>query len=200
MNRWRYTRRLAFLARRLGIGHNPLRRTVDRTETAVLLAAFLIAAAVVPFAMSIGTTVYHHQLVGSAVETSQRHQVTAVLTQDVPLNVGTAGTNAATLSPARWTDVHGVRHTGLVPASPGSSAGSSVRIWNDNQGDLANAPLTPDQALARGVGVFVVVMLGVAIALGCGYWLVHNRLERVRARAWESEWRVIGPRWTTRAN
>ena len=200
MNRWRYIRRLAFLARRLGFGHNPLRRAVDHAENAVLVAAFLIAAAVVPFAMSLGTTVYHQQLIGSAVEASQRHQVTAVLTQDVPLSVGAAGTNGATLAPARWTDGRGVPHTGLVPASPGSSAGSTVRIWNDNQGDLANAPLTPDQARARGVGMSVVVMLGVVIVLGCGYWFVHRRLERVRARAWEAEWRVIGPRWTTRAN
>jgi hypothetical protein len=199
MNRWRYAR-AALLARHLGFGHNPLRRNVDRTESAILVAAFVIAAAVVPFAVSIGTAMYHHELIGSAMETAQRHQVTAVLTEAAPPAVVAEGVSIPILAQARWTDADGVSRSGFVTAAPGEPAGSQVRIWNDSQGEVTGAPLTSFQARATGVCTAVAAMIGIAIVLSCGYWLIHARLERVRATAWETQWRVIGPRWTTRTN
>jgi hypothetical protein len=200
MNRWRHTRRPAALARHLGFGHNPLRRAVDRTENLVLLAAFLLAAAVVPFALSFGTTVYHDNLAGSAAQTAARHEVTAVLTEAAPLVVTEYGGSTLTPVDARWAGPNGIEHTGRIQAPTGSPAGSPIRIWNDSNGNAADPPLTAAQAKARGMLAVTAAMLATLGVLAGLFVLVRTGLNRVRAAAWDADWQRVGPRWTTRTN
>jgi hypothetical protein len=200
MNRWRYARRIASLARRLGIGHNPLRRNVDRAESALLLAAVAIAIAALPFALQVGSAAHHHNLGVSATQSAARHQVTALLTEPAPLTVAEYGTMGGPLVPARWSGPNGVVHTGLVTAAPGDPVGTPVRIWNDSAGNLVAAPMTAAEADARGMMAAVGVMTGVVTVLGALFGFAHTLLERVRARAWTAEWQRFGPLWTTHAN
>jgi len=200
MNRWRYTRRITSLARRLGIGRNPLRRNVDRVEIALLLAAFGLAVVALPFALRAGSATHQHGLGLSATQTAARHQVTAVLTEPAPLTVAEYGAISGPLVHARWSGPNGASHTGLVTAAPGDPAGTPVQIWNDSAGNPVAAPVTTAQADARGMLATVGVMIGVVAVLGALFGFARTRLERVRARAWTAEWRQVGPRWTTHAN
>jgi hypothetical protein len=200
MNRWRHTGRIASLARRLGIGHNPLRRNIDRVEIALLWAAVGLAVVALPFALLAGSAADHHSLGVSAAQTAARQQVTALLIEPAPLTVAEYGAIGGPLVPARWSGPNGVVHTGLVTAAPGDPAGTPLRIWNDSAGDLVAAPVTTAQADARGMLAAVGVMFGVVAVLGALFGFAHTRLERVRAKAWTAQWRQVGPRWTIHAN
>ncbi|HEX4704388.1 MAG TPA: hypothetical protein VH352_19840 [Pseudonocardiaceae bacterium] len=200
MKHRRHRGRLASLIRRFGLGRNPLRRAVDRTENAALLAAIMVAVIVIPIASAFGTAVYHDNLAESVTQSSARHQVTGVLMDAAPLTVTEAGGSALILVNARWSGPNGVRHTGLAPASIGDKAGSPVRIWNDRYGNLADAPITAAQAKTRGLVVTMLIMMLTLAVLATLFGIVRMRLNRVRSATWDTEWRRFGPQWTTRAN
>jgi hypothetical protein len=44
-------------------------------------------------------------------------------------------------TPARWRAPDGQLRTGLVPAPSGAAAGSAVRVWVDQVGNLADLPM-----------------------------------------------------------
>lgn len=200
MHRKRYTRRLTSLARRLGIGHNPLRRTGDRAEIALLLTAVVLAVATLPVALSVGLTAQQHNLAVSATQTAARHPVTAVLTEEAPLIAAEYGGIGGILVHASWHGPNGAEHTGIVPAAHGAAAGTRVQVWNDNAGNLVSPPVTPSQADARGMLTVVGLMAAVIAVLAALFAFARTRLERVRAAAWTADWQRTGPQWTTHVN
>ena len=75
-------------ARALGLDHNPLRRTVDRVETGVRLAALVLLLTAVPAAVLLaGRTADHVFLRDAHAQQATDRQVTATLTQ----SAGTSG-------------------------------------------------------------------------------------------------------------
>jgi hypothetical protein len=193
----RVTRR-GRLWRGLWPGRNPLRRTCDRVEAALvagLLAAFLIAAPLLGlFAeqWAYGTSVRARH-----AELAARHLVTATLLPGAPAQTIACCALVQPLVLARWTAPDGTARTGRVPAPTGARAGSTVRVWVGRSGGLTRPPLTDSQAVTRAILAAVTAPTALAIALlGTGvlaHWVLHRR----RLAAWEAEWRATGPRWTS---
>jgi hypothetical protein len=191
MSRWLATvaARATQVVRGLWPGRNPLRRTVDRVEGAVvgvLAVAFLAGA---PLA---AVAAYGYGAHAGRVQRAAWHQVPAVLLATAP---------AFGYQPearARWTVPGGARRTGMVPAPPGARAGSTVRVWTDAAGRPADPALQLLQVKGQAALAVTLapVLLG-AVLLAAGL-LAHHLLGRRRLAAWEAEWRAIGPQWSTR--
>ena len=173
--------------------HNPVRRTSDRAEAAVLatlLAVFLIAAPLA--AMAAGRWA---AAAGARAERAShsRYQVRAVVVEDSRYQGYGYGTP---LVRAEWTTRDGATHTGEVAAPPGARRGTTMRIWTDPAGHPTGPPLQPGAvtspaALATVAAPFVVALALVSLAM-----IAHQVLERRRLAAWAADWRATGPRWT----
>jgi hypothetical protein len=185
--------RLVRATRLLWPDRNPLRRTVDRVEALIMAAltiAFLVAA---PLAV----TVTWHVVYGAGVRTARTerrswHQVRAILLAR-PAAAGFSGQPEA---PARWTAPRGTRLGGLVPASAGALAGSTVDVWTDPAGRQTGPPLTSAQVRGQAAVAATIApaLLGLTL-LGIGI-AARGLLGRRRLAAWDDEWRTTGPRWT----
>jgi hypothetical protein len=186
------------LARALGSDHNPLRRRSD------LIAAWLTPAAVAIFLILAplvagGAVIWAHAGSAAARRADRDlHAVTAVLTAAVPGPLMTSGgaNSWLTWTPARWT-ADGRPRAGLVPATSGTRAGSTVPVWLDPSGHVRIPPLTADQAQNRAITAAAAALAALAVLLaGLG---VAGRcvLNRRRLAAWDAAWQLTGPRWST---
>lgn len=186
------------LVRRWWPDRNPLRRRWDRVEAAivaVLIAGFLAGS---PLA-ALSAEGWAHGVARRVQQAQQAawHQVPAVLAATAP-SPASAGYGGAVLSWVRatWTAPDGVRRVGDVLADPGARAGSRVLVWVDSAGKLTGAPLLDHQvaeqaALAAVVAAALLGMVLMAAGLGAR-WVLDTR----RLAAWDTEWRVTGPRWS----
>jgi hypothetical protein len=176
---------------------NPLRRRCDRAEAAIvagLLAGFLAAAPAA--ALAAGHWAYTVSLRTEHAQQAARHQVPAVLLENAP--AGPA--QELSLHPqarARWAAPDGTPHTGPVTVTAGATAGSTVMVWADASGRLHSPPLRHDKVTARAVlAAICAPLLAGLFLLGTGI-LALWRLDRRRLAAWEADWSVTGPHWTS---
>lgn len=189
--------RLGRLARGMRIDRNPLRRTTDRVETvvlALLVAAFLIGT---PFAVLVtGAWVHGTARQEQLAQEASRRQVTAVV---LAVATSPAGENLAWQAQARWRAPSGQQVTREVPVPSGTVAGETLRLWTDLRGDPATAPLLDSQVAAQAALGEVLAVIASASVLTLAGALARWRFNRRRMAAWDADWRVTGPRWTTRA-
>jgi hypothetical protein len=175
---------------------NPLRRTLDRVEAAIvagLAIAFLAGAPVAAV-----TAAHVAAATGARTTQAQRswHRLPAVLLADVPSSgYGRSGPVAR----ASWAAPGGRARTGTVSAPPGARAGSTVLVWADGSGQLAKAPplrlsQVNDQVVLAAVAA--VVVLG--YLLPCLGLLACGVLGQRRLAAWDADWRATEPQWTRR--
>ncbi len=191
---------LARITRWLGLDHNPLRRRSDKAQTfvmAALLAAFVFGTPVVAVAAS-----HIAQAATQRAEQTQQgwRRVPAVLLEAAPKNTGFMYQSATfAWVRAKWTAPNGTVHFGEVPAASGAQAGSTVRIWVDNSGNVTTAPLTGAQMADRVIAavVFAPIVLGIVL-LGLAA-VVRQVFERRRLSRWEAAWEAVEPQWTHRA-
>jgi hypothetical protein len=178
---------------------NPLRRTADRIEAAVMAALLVLLVAGAPLAA--------WAFAGSAAaggarteraQASWRH-VPAVLLQDAPRPAHARF--QASLEPmvrARWTAPDGAPRTGEVYAPGGTPAGKTVLVWTDSSGRPTETPLQPvDVATRVALAASLAAGLVAGAAAGAGL-LTRWLLDRRRLAAWDVGWSQTGPQWTTR--
>jgi hypothetical protein len=123
------------------LGTPPRRPGSDRAETAVfgtLMTAFLGGS---PFlACAAGRWVSARLSRKAEVRQASLRRVPATLLQAAPRCSGhEAGVVRDTL--AQWRAPDGQLHTGPVPAPGGTTAGSTIRVWVNQAGDLAGPPI-----------------------------------------------------------
>jgi len=142
---------------------NPLRRTLDRVEAAILAGLAVAFLAGAPVAAV--TAAHVAAVIGAHTAQAQRswHQVAAVLLADVP---GSGYGRYGPVVRACWAVPGGRARTGTVSAPPGARAGSTVPVWVDASGNLAKAPpLRLAQVTERAV------LAAVAASVALGYLL-----------------------------
>jgi len=186
-----------WLARRVGLDHNPLRRPSDKIAAglaAALMAVFLAGAPVLA-AVAVGWA-------GRATAAEQQagrswRQVPAVLEQAavVPAVMELLGQSRVR---ARWIAPDGRSRAGQIAVRGALPAGRTVPLWVDAAGSPTGPPPARRAALARqaAAAVMAVVTLGIALLClaGAGRWV----LDRRRLAQWEAGWAAVGPRWTRR--
>jgi hypothetical protein len=172
---------------------NPLRRSLDRAEAAIvagLAVAFLAAA---PVAAVIGGHLVYGIASRNASAQRSWHPVPAVLLASAAVP-GQFGTTV----PARWTSPPGVRHTGLVPVLASALAGSTVTVWVDASGRLTDQPLRWYQVHGQVVMAAVLAPVVLGLLLGSAGLLARGALGRRRLAAWDADWQATEPLWTRR--
>jgi hypothetical protein len=190
---WRRSVRL------LGLDGNPMRRTVDRFETAVriaLLTAFLVVAP--PIAAHVA---HHAEAAGLRAEHEQapRHRVTATLLRDAPPPVGHFNTTATEpLVKARWTMPDGTLRTGDIRSPWNQDSGSTVAIWTDDAGLPVDPPLSHSDLVGQAVTAATMALAILAIAVLVIHQIARRILDRRRMADWEADWSAIEPQWTGR--
>jgi hypothetical protein len=184
------------LLRRLRLDRNPLRRGLDRAETAVLgvlLAAFLAAA---PFAAhAAGSWTYATSAREAQAQQAALRQVPATLLQAAePWGISEGGPEAQ----ARWKAPDGQVRTGDVFAASGTPAGSTVMVWVNQAGQLTDSPLQHSQVTGRADVAQGLAVAVLAVALIIAGWAARRALDRRRLAAWDAEWLATERRWSSR--
>ncbi len=175
---------------------NPLRRGSDRAETAmvaVLLAAFLVGAPLA--AHYAGSWTYAASAREAHAQQAALHHVPATLLQAAtPWSVTAGGSEAE----ARWRAPDGQVRTGQLIVPSGAAAGSTVMVWINQAGQLADSPLEYSQAAGRAELSRALAVVALAVTLILVGWLGRWALDRHRLAAWDADWLATGPRWSQR--
>jgi hypothetical protein len=201
MHRVQVLRAPVFVARRLGLGSNPLRRKWDRIEGAALAAVIVAVVMMVPLAVWSGARVHAQGLHEVEAQTGSRHQAEAVLLANAPADDrGDAGPFVAIKQQvaARWYSPDGTQRVGQIEVDAGTKGASRIPVWLDQKGQLVGAPLTPNHAAERAVYAGIGTQLGAVMALVFLFRLFCRRLDRHRLSWWEAEWARVAPQWTRR--
>jgi hypothetical protein len=191
---------LGRLLRGWRLDRNPLRRRSDRVETAVfglLLVVFGVAA---PFAAhAAGGWTYAVSVRQAQAQQATLHQVKATLLEKAPPWNGFANDpGAAPEVSAWWRAPDGKLRTGKLFVPNGGSAGSTVNVWTNRAGKLADPPLQHTQVVDRAQVTEAFAVAGLAAVLFAIGWLVRRVLNRRRMAAWDADWLATGPRWSPR--
>lgn len=194
--RWQTARGLI---RRFRPDRNPLRRTTDRVEAAILagLAVILLVAAPLAGGAAVSMAAADGARAGHA-QASWR-QTEAVLLRTAPKRAFVLSeASPEPVVPARWTAPDGTRHVGNVQAPGGTKAGDAVPVWTNRSGDLEAPPaqranVVVWEAIAGFAAVTAVIVLVVGAAI-----LARFLLDRRRFAGWDAAWPVIESRWTGR--
>jgi hypothetical protein len=191
---------LSRICRRVGIDHNPLRRTVDRFQasfTVVLAAAFLLAGPIL--AWCAGNAVYRDALHDADRASVEQSRVDAVVgTNAVAFYSVADGGGAWHLPvPARWIAPDGTPRAGTIVTNS-TRAGTVATVWTDRTGNITPGPPSADAANARGFGAGLATAVGVAGLFTCCWLIVVWQLERRRLARWRTEWLQVEPRWSGR--
>jgi hypothetical protein len=177
---------------------NPLRRYVDRIESAVvvsLLVAFIVAAPLI--------AIFTVRLTGAAgarevAAQSSWRQVPAVLTQSAGAGlIGLDGEWDTSWVTARWTAPDGAARHGLVAVGLNARAGQTVKVWATRTGQLTTPRLTEGAVIERQIIATVAATAALALLLSATAGGVRALANRRRMVAWTKEWKTIGPRWSS---
>jgi hypothetical protein len=180
-------------ARRFGFGRNPLRRGVDRIESAIVLGSILAALLMIPLAAAAGTAVRQHNEAAGAARRAVLTRTQARTLEAAPGPVGESQTSS--LVQVTWSDPAGARREGRTDVPVGTRAGTEVPIWLDRSGAITTSPSSSGDSIAlasvAGVGV---AMASLAVIIGLARLAVVP-LDRRRMRNWAAEWRQVSQRW-----
>jgi hypothetical protein len=157
-------------------------REVERTENAVfgaLMAAFM---GVSPFVANAAGRRADATLSRAAqAQRATLRQVPATLLQAAPAH--RRGAIQAPDTPAQWPGPDGLLRTGRVCAPAGAQAGSRVKVWINQAGDVVAPPLRQAEIATRVELAQGLAAAGFAAGLGVIGWLTRQSLDRRRRAA-----------------
>jgi hypothetical protein len=186
--------RLPRVARVLGRDHNPLRRYVDKLESAImtgLVVAFLVAAPLL--AIFAGRQADATGLRAERAEHSWQ-QVPAVLQESAGAGqIGLDGESDTSWVTAHWTVPGAGQRSGLIAVGLGAKAGSVVLVWVTSSGQLTHQPVdraeVEDQiAVAATIATATLAALLLAVAA-----TARVMVNRRRMLGWTRAWEGTGP-------
>jgi hypothetical protein len=180
------------LVRRWRFDRNPLRRTTDRVETAVLALLLVVFLAGAPFAaLAAGGWVHGLARQAQLAEEASRFQSTAVVLALTAPPAG--GGDFMWQARARWKAPDGREVTGDVAVPAGTTAGEKIAVWTSFAGDLTTAPLLSSQVDGQAQFAEVAGVIAFAGILALAGALARWLLDRRRMAAWDADLHAAGP-------
>lgn len=177
---------------------NPLRRPVDRIESAVVLLAILAGLLAVPAGAALGTLVRERSEQYAARQRSLLQPVQARTVEDVPAAVVEESGQVTSQARVVWQDSDGSVRDGRAVVSLGTKANTELTIWVDRSGAIAAAPRPAGDSAALGGGAGLTVALGSWFLLWLLVLAARLPLERRRLREWQADWERVAPLWNRR--
>jgi hypothetical protein len=176
---------------------NPLQRSVDRMESAIiagLIIAFFVAGPLLAVAAISATGAAATREMRA--ESGWRH-VPATLTQSAGAGEFTDGNLETSWVFAHWVAPDGKLQKGRVAVGLNARSGQQVTVWVTHTGQLTREPLTKAEVFQWEVTGALLAPLGLAVLLvvaGCVVRVVANRR---RIADWTRAWAATGPRWSS---
>ncbi|WP_329000965.1 hypothetical protein OHA18_41860 [Kribbella sp. NBC_00709] len=183
-------------ARRLGGRRNPLRRSTDRIETALLWCTLVAALLLIPVGAAVGTGVQNSLDASAARQRAVLHQVQARTLESSERQVPAVQGDVLSQVPVSYVDPRGAEQRRMTSVVIGTKAGAEVTIWLDRSGNIVTAPLSKSDSAAFGGTAGFFTVLGGWLALWGVFNLARVPLNRRRSREWDAEWLAIAPRWS----
>ena len=190
--------RLQRLCRIVAGDNNPLRRHVDKLESALIVSfiiAFLVAAPLLAiFGVRIAAAGAAREM---RAETSWK-PVQAVLTQSAGAGlIGLDGQWDTSWVRARWTAPDGTSHRGLIAVALNARAGQPLQVWVTHAGQLTQPRLTRGAVVEREIVAAAAGPAALAALLSITACAVRVVANRRRMAGWTKAWEAIGPRWSS---
>jgi hypothetical protein len=186
------------LLRSVAADDNPLRRRIDRMESALILgliAAFLIGAPL----LAVGAA----RMMGTAA-TAELHAQDHWRTRSATLLqsgaeglTGMYGEWDTSWVKVQWTMPGGAIRTGLIAVQENAKKGLHVPVWVTPSGQLTHPPLTRADVIDRELTAAVLspAVLGVLLLIAGD--VVRVVANRRRMADWTKAWEAVGPKWTS---
>jgi hypothetical protein len=159
-------------------GHRTTRCSPDRTENAVfsgLMGAFLAGSPFVAYAA--GRWANAALARKARLQRNALFQVPATLLREAPLRTG-SGARSVRPVPAQWRAPDGQLRTAPVCAPSGAAAGSTVTVWVNQAGELANPPMRQPEIADRTELAEGLAAAGFAVALAAIGGLARKSLDK----------------------
>jgi hypothetical protein len=176
----------------------PLTRGSDRVEFASRLLAVLVVLLAVPMALVVATVAGTDATQRADQQAATRTQVPAVLLADAAATPDSETGTLSVRTPATWRAPDGSRREGMVATTPVATAGDTVRIWVDGDGERTRPPLDATGVASARIGGGLVTFLLLGALAGGGHLLVCRALWRHRAHQWQQGWAAAEPQWSGR--
>jgi hypothetical protein len=178
---------------------NPLRRNIDKLESAVmasLVIAFLVAAPLLAVAaVQIVSAAGAREV---AAQSSWRPE-RATLTQNAAAGIiGLDGEWDTSWVTARWSAPDGATQHGLVAVGLNAKSGQTVEITVTETGQPTGGRLSRAGLIEREVIAAVGAPVALGVLLAAGACAVRVAINRRRMGSWAKAWDVVGPRWSSR--
>jgi hypothetical protein len=167
---------------------NPLVRTSDRIETAVVTLAVILVAIGTACAGVLGTIIHDNQTQKYLEQARTRHAVVATAVDDSEPAVSHE-TTAFTVQ-AQWR-LNGTDHADLLGWKNSVKAGDPLQIWVDDNGKRVEQPSPVERAAVDALSAAVVGWLIVVAAAAQVVMLVRAHATRMRNAQWERDIRCL---------
>ncbi|GLX01910.1 hypothetical protein [Microtetraspora sp. NBRC 16547] len=190
------TRVPARAARFLGLDRNPLRRTADHAESAILITLLLLFSVIMPLATYYAT---RSAYVTAQTENAGKHQVTAMLyEQPSPARTARLGGAADFRAGARWHTPDGGIHQAVIPVASTATPGTEVRVWVNADDQPSREPASTLEIIMATAIIALASLSGIAAVLAMLVGLLRWIMQRRNQRRWEEAWTNVEPRWARR--
>ena len=167
---------------------NPLIRTSDRIEAAVVALAVLLVFIATACAGVLGTIIHDTETQNFLQQAQTRHAVVATAVADSKPAVSSE-TTASTVF-ARW-QVNGRDHSDKLSWDYAVKAGEPLPIWVDADGNRVDRPTPVERAAVDALTEAVVGWLIVVLAAAQVVSAVRAHAIRMRDAQWEREIRYL---------
>jgi hypothetical protein len=167
---------------------NPLVRTSDRVETAVVTLAALVVVIAAACAGVLGTMVHDAKTQSYLEQTQTRHAVVAIAVEGSKTAV--VPETAASTVYARW-QANGIDHADVLGWDYAVKAGDQLQIWVNADGNRVDPPTPIARAGTDAVIVAIVAWLSVVLAVTQVVAWVRIRTTRAREAQWERDIRCL---------
>jgi hypothetical protein len=167
---------------------NPLIRTSDRIESAVVALAVLLVVIAAACAGVLGTIIHDTETQEFLQQAQTRHAVVATAVDDSK-PAASVGTTASTVA-ARW-QVNGTEHADVLGWDGAVKAGEPLQIWVDADGSRVDRPTPVERAAVDALSAAVVGWLIVILAAAQVVCAVRAHAIRMRDAQWERDIRCL---------
>ncbi|MFJ2766767.1 hypothetical protein [Streptomyces sp. NPDC087300] len=175
---------------------NTLRRHSDVVEawTVLLLGVAMLIVAPLAGAFA-GSFTYGTAHARAERQRAEGHVVRATLIEDAPAATS-AESRIRHAVRVRWTGRDGSTHTAVAKVAAGTTSGSRIDVWLDDQGRVTTAPMADDVQWGTAIGVGGATAFAVWVLAGGAWCTVRVVSHRHRMAEWEQAWARTGPKWT----
>jgi hypothetical protein len=176
---------------------DPLRRRVDRIESAIVTCLVIVFVIAAPLLCVVAVRVAGAAAVREQQAESGWRPVPAVLQQSAASGQIGGGDLDASWVYARWRAPDGTWRHGLVAVALNARAGQRMTVWVTPAGQLMHPPLTRAEVLEWEATGAMLAPIALAALVGVAGGIVRVLANRRRAAGWTRAWAATGPRWSS---